>query len=78
MTCHSVPWAPTYIVMVVTASKEIVDVNLTNKDENSLINTITGSYQVMSVINDTGDHVLRLSFMNSSPVNHSSQRRYLI
>ncbi|KAL9962926.1 hypothetical protein ACROYT_G032081 [Oculina patagonica] len=57
-----------------SSSKEIVDVNLTNKDENSLINTITGSYQVMSVINDTGDHVLRLSFMNSSPVNHSSQR----
>ena len=48
-----------------------------NKDGTSLIDIIADSDQVVSVINDTGDHVLKLSFMDSSPNNQSSQRRYL-
>lgn len=65
-------------VMSIAASEETVDPSLqANKDGRSLIDIIADSDQVVSVSNDTGDHVLKLSFMDSSPVNQSSQRRYL-
>ena len=61
----------------IAASEETVDPSLlVNKDGTSLIDTIADSDQVVSVINDTADHVLKLSFTDSSPVNQRSQRRY--
>jgi len=63
---------------LIAASEETVDPSLlVNKDGTSLIDTIADSDQVVAVINDTTDHVLKLSFIDSSPVNQSSQRRYL-
>ena len=47
------------------------------KDGTSLIEIITDSEQVVSVIDNTGDHVLKLAFMDSSPNSQKSQRRYL-
>lgn len=63
---------------LIAASEETVDPSLlVNKDGTSLIDTIADSDQVVAVINDTTDHVLKLSFIDPSPVNQSSQRRYL-
>ena len=63
---------------LIAASEETVNPSLlVNNDGTSLIDTIADSDQVVSVINDTGYHVLKLSFIDSSPVNQSSQRRYL-
>ena len=47
-------------------------------DQGNLLNTIADSNQVLSVISDAGDHVLKLSFMDSSPLNQStfSTKRY--
>ena len=47
----------------------------------SLLNTITDSNQIMSVIEDTGDHVLKLAFVETeAPVDqrYSLQKRYLL
>ena len=64
--------------MSIVASEGTVDPYLqANKDGANLIDIIADSDQVLSVINDTGDHVLKLSFMDSSPLNQSSERRYL-
>ena len=44
-----------------------------------LLNTITDSNQIMSVIEDTGDHVLKLAFVETeAPVDqrYSLQKRY--
>ena len=67
-------------VMSFAASNETAGTHEATKDGTSLIDTIAASDQVLSVINDTGDHVLKLSFMDSSSVNQSfsSQRRYFI
>lgn len=65
-------------VMSIAASEETVDSSLQDKkDGTSLIDIIADSDQVVSVIDDTGDHVLKLSFMDSSPNSQNSQRRYL-
>jgi len=57
------------------ASEETVDSSLQDKkDGTSLIDIIADSDQVVSVIDDTGDHVLKLSFMDSSPNSQNSQR----
>lgn len=67
-----------YYVMSIAASEETVDYSLQDKnDGTSLIDVISDSEQVASVIDDTGDHVLMLSFMNSSLNDQNSQRRYL-
>ena len=67
-----------YYVMSIAASEESVDHSLQDKkDGTSLIDLISDSEQVESVIDDTGDHVLKLSFMNSSLEKQNSQRRYL-
>ena len=67
-----------FYVVCELESEETVDPSLlVNKDGTSLIDTIADSDQVVSVINDTADHVLKLSFTDSSPVNQSSHRRYL-
>ena len=45
----------------------------------SLLNTITDSNQIMSVIEDTGDHVLKLAFVEteaSVDQRYSLQKRY--
>ena len=45
----------------------------------SLLNTITDSNQIMSVIEDTGDNVLKLAFVETeAPVDqiYSLQKRY--
>ena len=64
--------------MLIAASEETVDDSLQDKkDGTSLIDLISDSEQVESVIDDTGDHVLKLSFMNSSLNNQNSQRRYM-
>ena len=49
-------------------------------DEQSLINTIASSDQLLSVITDSGDHVLKLSFLDSSPIKQSlfSHKRYSV
>ena len=43
-----------------------------NEDNGCLLDAITSSDQVLSVIKETGDHVLRLAFMNVSPLSSSS------
>ena len=47
-------------------------------NQGNLLDTIADSNQVLSVISDAGDHVLKLSFMDSSPLNQStfSTKRY--
>ena len=67
-----------HFVMLIAASEETVYNSLEDeKDGTSLIDLISDSEQVESVIDDTGDHVLKLSLMNSSLNNQNSQRRYL-
>lgn len=68
-----------YFVVSIAASEETVDHVLQDeKDGTSLIDLISDSEQIESVIDDTGDHVLKLSLMNSSLNNQNSQRRYLL
>ncbi|XP_068734971.1 gamma-tubulin complex component 5-like isoform X2 [Montipora capricornis] len=43
-----------------------------NEDNGCLLDAITSSDQVLSVIKETGDHVLKLAFMNVSPLSSSS------
>ena len=63
--------------MLIAASEETVDDSLQDKkDGTSPLDLISDSEQVESVIDDTGDHVLKLSFMNSTLNNQNSQRRY--
>ena len=67
-----------HFVMLIAASEETVYNSLEDeKDGTCLIDLISESEQVESVIDDTGDHVLKLSLMNSSLNNQNSQRRYL-
>lgn len=51
-------------------SKASREVENSSGDETNLLKTITDSNQIMSVIEDTGDHVLKLAFVETeAPVN---------
>ncbi|PFX28169.1 Gamma-tubulin complex component 5 [Stylophora pistillata] len=55
------------------ASKEVEN---SSGDETNLLKTITDSNQIMSVIEDTGDHVLKLAFVETeAPVNQRYSMR---
>ena len=60
------------------AASQESDTCVNSTDEGSLLDAVASSDQVLSAINDAGDHVLKLSFIDSSPHKQSlfSLKRY--
>lgn len=51
-----------------------------NRDGGCLLDTVANSEKILTVVKDTGDHVLKLAFMDLSPQNETllTSHRYVI